>query len=197
MSRGVYTPLLWNGFGDYWNTHHDWTDNGYNSVWIPKNTAPPVVTPTYQWFENTFSLTNLRTVPEGSGSGTSSRNGEWGQGKWGSYKPHRGYANVNASGWCNGGRNFSAYLTLTRSSSGHGYAGAVPVPKIKRPDGSFWSCGVAFARGATHTFQLPSDIANAIANGSMTTLEMWAGTSTNDYSFYNSGSVRIVCEKQV
>ena len=197
ISKGVYTPLLWNGFGTYWNTHYDWTDNGHNSTWIPKNTAPPVVTPTYQWFENTFSLTNLRTVPEGSGSGTSSRSGEWGQGKWGSYKPHRGYANVNASGWCSGGRNFSAYLTLTRSSSGHGYAGAVPVPKIKRPDGSFWSCGVAFARGATHTFQLPSDIANAIANGSMTTLEMWAGTSTNDYSFYNSGSVRIVCEKQV
>ena len=197
ISKGVYTPLLWNGFGTYWNTHYDWADNGHNSAWIPKDTTPPVVTPTYQWFENTFSLTNLRTVPEGSGSGTSSRNGEWGQGKWGSYKPHRGYANVNASGWCNGGRNFSAYLTLTRSSSGHGYAGAVPVPKIKRPDGSFWSCGVAFARGATHTFQLPSDIANAIANGSMTTLEMWAGTSTNDYSFYNSGSVRIVCEKQV
>lgn len=195
----VYTPMTVGNFlNDTWNSDIYCVPNPRNSAWIPKDTTPPVVTPTYKWFENTFSLTNLRTVPEGSGSGTSSRSGEWGQGKWGSYKPHRGYANVSGvSSWCSGGRNFSAYMTLTRSSSGHGYAGAVPVPKIKRPDGSFWSCGVAFARGATHTFQLPSEIANALANGSMTTLEMWAGTSTNDYSFYNSGSIKIKCEKQV
>ena len=196
---GVYTPMTVGDFlNDTWNSRITCTTNARNSSWIPKNTTPPVVTPTYKWFENTFSLTNLRTVPEGSGSGTSSRSGEWGQGKWSSYKPHRGYANVSGvSSWCSGGRNFSAYLTLTRSSSGHGYAGAVPIPKIKKPDGTFWSCGVAFARGATHTFQLPSEIANALANGSMTTLEMWAGTSTNDYSFYNSGSIKIKCEKQV
>ena len=196
---GVYTPMTVGNFlNDTWNSRVTCTTNARNSSWIPKNTTPPVVTPTYKWFENTFSLTNLRTVPEGSGSGTSSRSGEWGQGKWSSYKPHRGYANVSGvSSWCSGGRNFSAYLTLTRSSSSHGYAGAVPIPKIKKPDGTFWSCGVAFARGATHTFQLPSEIANALASGSMTTLEMWAGTSTNDYSFYNSGYIKIKCEKQV
>lgn len=176
---------------------------GHNSMWQPKDTAPPPPpAPTYQWMEGSFGTSGLRTAPEGSGSGTTARNGEWGQGKWGSYKPHRGYADLGGgpSNWCGGGdnyRNVNAWITLTRLGTSHGIAGATPRPRFKEPNGNFWDCGVGFARGETKTIQLPSSIANAIANGSMQTLEMWAGTSTNDYSFYNNTSVRIKCEKKV
>lgn len=176
---------------------------GHNSMWQPKDTAPPPPpAPTYQWMEGSFGTSGLRTAPEGSGSGTTARNGEWGQGKWGSYKPHRGYADLGGgpSNWCGGGdnyRNVSAWITLTRLGTSHGIAGATPRPRFKEPNGNFWDSGVGFARGDTKTIQLPSSIANAIANGSMQTLEMWAGTSTNDYSFYNNTSIKIKCEKKV
>lgn len=202
---GTYRPLTDKGgiAGD-WNAVVTWKDGShFNSVWRPKDTTPPPPpTPTYQWLERTFGLYSLRTVPEGSGSGTTARNGEWGQGKWGTYKPHRGYADIgnDPSNWCGGGdnyRNVNAWITLTRLGTSHGVSGATPRPRFKEPNGNFWDCGVGFARGDTKTIQLPSSIANAIANGSMRTLEMWAGTSTNDYSFYNNTSIKIKCEKKV
>ena len=200
---GTNRPIANSGvnFINCWNTNVvEKPGTAVNSAWIPKDTAPPPPpTPTWQWFEQSFSLYSLRTVPEGSGSGTSGRDGEWGQGKWGSYKPHRGYAEMGdgPANWCHGGRNFTIWLTLTRLNTSHGYGGAVPVPKLRQPDGSTWDCGVAFARGDTKTIQLPASIANAIANGQMKTLQMWAGVSTNDYSFYNNSSIRIRCEKPV
>lgn len=199
---GTYRPLTdKGGIAGNWNAIISWQDGShFNSVWRPKDvTPPPPPTPTYRWFERTFSLYNLRTVPEGSGSGTSARNGEWGQGKWGSYKPHRGYADMGdePASWCSGGRNFTVWLTVRRSSSSHGYGGAVPRPRIRRPDGSFWDCGVGVARGETITVQLPAEIANAIVNGSMKTLQMWADYSTNDYSFYDVSSIKVKCEKRV
>ena len=173
----------------------------YENSWIdPKPDAPytPPAAPTENWqtTETTFWATNLWTSPEGSGSGTNARNGCWGQGKWGSYKPHRGYATFEGVGpWCSGGRNFTVYLTMTRLNTNHGNAGATPVPKIKQGDGNFWSSGTAFARGDTKTITLPSAVANQLISGSTGTLEMWAGTSASDYSFYDNVSIRIVCEK--
>lgn len=190
----VYNAGAWWDLGDV---------GGHNSMWQPKDTAPPPPpAPTYQWMEGTFGTSNLRTAPEGSGSGTTARSGEWGQGKWGTYKPHRGYADLGDGpvNWCGGGdnyRNVTAWITLTRLGTSHGIAGATPRPRFKEPNGNFWDSGVGFARGDTKTIQLPSSIANAIANGSMRTLEMWAGTSTNDYSFYNNTSIKIKCEKKV
>ena len=161
-------------------------------------TPPPAPTENWQWVTGTFNATSLWTTPEGSGSSTSARTGSWGQGKWSSYKPHRGYASFSGiSSWCSGGRNFSATLTMTRLNTSHGIAGATPVPKIKNTDGSFWNSGVAFARGDRKTITLPSTVANALANGSWTQLEMWAGTSTDDYSFYDTVSITIKCEKNM
>lgn len=197
----TYRPIMdAGGIVGAWACEVNWLDGTqFNSVWCPKESPPPPPQPTYQWFERTFGLYNLRTVPEGSGSGTSARNGEWGQGKWGSYKPHRGYADMGdePASWCRGARNFTVWLTVRRSSSSHGYGGAVPRPRIRRPDGSFWDCGVGVARGETITVQLPAEIANAIVNGSMKTLQMWADYSTNDYSFYDVSSIKVRCEKQV
>lgn len=197
----TYRPIMdAGGIVNDWNCDIRWKDGEqHNSIWCPKESPPPPPQPTYQWFERTFGLYNLRTVPEGSGSGTSARNGEWGQGKWGSYKPHRGYADMGdePASWCSGGRNFTVWLTVRRSSSSHGYGGAVPRPRIRRPDGSFWDCGVGIARGETITVQLPAEIANAIVNGSMKTLQMWADYSTNDYSFYDVSSIKVKCEKRV
>ena len=175
--------------------------SAYENSWFdPKPEAPytPPAAPTENWqtTDCTFWATNLWTSPEGSGSGTNARNGCWGQGKWGSYKPHRGYATFEGVGpWCSGGRNFTVYLTMTRLNTNHGYAGATPVPKIKQGDGNFWSSGTAFARGDTKTITLPSAVADQLISGGTGTLEMWAGTSTNDYSFYDNVSIRIVCEK--
>lgn len=167
----------------------------------PTPSEPEVIPPTTssQHFEQSFALGNLRTVPEGSGSSTSGRNGEWGQGSWGVYKAHRGFADLgdNPSSWASGGSNFVVELTLTRSNTSHGNAGATPVPKIKLPNGSYWNCGVGFARGQTSTVTLPSELAGAIASGSVKTLEMWSGSSNNDYSFYNYSSIKIKCEKEV
>lgn len=197
----TYRPIPDSGteFSGEWNCNvvHRAGDR-HNSVWIPKDTPQPPPTPTYQWFENSFSLYNLRTVPEGSGSGTTGRNGEWGQGKWSSYKPHHGFADMgnNPANWCSGGRNFTVTLIMTRLNTSHGYAGDVPKPKIKEPNGNYWNSNTGFARGATKSIQLPSSIANAIASGSMKTLEMWS-TTTDDYSFYNNVSIKIRCEKQV
>ncbi len=175
--------------------------SNYENSWVdPKPEAPytPPAAPTENWqtTDCTFWATNLWTSPEGSGSGTNARNGCWGQGKWGGYKPHRGYATFEGVGpWCSGGRNFTVYLTMTRLNTNHGYAGATPVPKIKQGDGNFWSSGTAFARGDTKTITLPSAVADQLISGSTGTLEMWAGTSTSDYSFYDNVSIRIVCEK--
>ena len=191
---------FWRDIGGFlWNSGGTWTSN---SKFYPKPSAPqpspPPPVEKWVWTENTFWASSLWTSPEGSGSGTSSRSGCWGQGKWGSYKPHRGYASFSGvNAWCDGGRNFTVELTMTRQNTSHGYAGAVPVPKIKTTNGSFWNCGQAFARGATHTITLPSDVANALVTGGWTNLEMWAGTSTNDYSFYDNVRIRVICEKRV
>ncbi|MGL5764115.1 MAG: phage tail spike protein [Sarcina sp.] len=174
-----------------------------NSTWYPKQEKPadpvpppPPPPPSFIWVESTFSASNLRTVTEGSGSSTSNRIGQWGQGYWGSYQAHRGYADLgnNPSSWCSGGRNFTGWITLRRITSG-GYNGEVPKPQIKRPNGTFWDCGVAFAHGQTKTIQLPSDITSAIANGSMKQLEMWAGRNQNQYAFFDMTSIKIKCEK--
>lgn len=178
---------------------------GSNSLWMPKkvtSTDPPQPPPpnkTWKWMEKTVTLTGLKTTTEGSGGATSGKSGSWGQGKWGSYKSHRGHASISSSAkdFCSKARNITVTLTLTRLNTSHGYAGDTPKPKLKQPDGNFWNSNIGFARGSTKTITLPSSIANAIANGSMTKLEMWAGASTNDYSFYNATSIKIKCEKEV
>lgn len=175
-----------------------------NSTWHPKEdpvTPPPPPEPPppeWAWTQKTFSLYNLKTITEGAGSSTTNKVGQWGQGNWGVYQAHRGYADLGdaPSSWCSGARSFKAYIIMTRITSG-GYSGEVPRPHIKKPNGQFWDCGVAFSHGQTKTIQLPSEITTAIANGSLKTLEMWVGKSEQMYSFYSSSSIKIECEKKV
>ena len=175
-------------------------DKENNSFFAPKPdapyTPPPAPTENWQWTENTFWATRLWTTLESPGSGGSTRNDCWGQGKYSSYKCHRGHATFDGvHAWCNGGRNFSAYITMHRLNTSHGSAGAVPVPKFVQTDGNSWSCGQAFARDDTKTIQLPWEVTASLIQGSTNELQLWAGNSTSDYSFYDNVSIRIVCEK--
>lgn len=168
-------------------------DPNYESAPPP---APPAPTPTV--FKQSFTVANLRTVTEGSGSATSGRSGEIGQGKWGSYKPHRGWGDIPGAlrTFCSGGSNISMTLTMTRINTSHGYAGDVPSPKFVYSGGT-WNSGTKFSRGATKTLTLPSAMVNQIANGTITNIQMWAGTSTDDYSFYNNLTINVTVTKNV
>ena len=97
--------------------------------------------------------------------------------------------------WCSGGRNFTAYITMHRLNTSHGYTGSVPVPKFVQLDGNSWSCGVSFARNDIKTIQLPWEVARILIEGHSNNLQLWAGRSKNDYSFYDTVSIRITCEK--
>lgn len=177
---------------------------GYNSLWIPKPVTPPPTpapapTQSWHWVEKTFYF-NLSSTVEDPGITTSSWSGKWGQGRWSSYKPHRGHAvpTENISSWCNVGsntRNISMTLTMTRLSASHGQSSAIPVPKLKQKDGTYWNSGVAFALGNTKNITLSSGVVSGLSDGSLSELTMWAGTSTNDYSQYNGTSLKVTCEK--
>ena len=158
--------------------------------------TPPTTTPTV--FTQSFTVTNLKSIPEGSGSSTSTRTGVMGQGKWGSYKPHRGWGTIPSSlrEFCSGGSNISMTITMTRQNSSHGYIGAVPSPKFVYSGGN-WDSGVTFARGDTKTITFPSTIVSQIANGTITNIQLWAGASTNNYSFYENVTISVTCTKNV
>ena len=121
-----------------------------------------------------------------------------GQGKWSSYKSHRGWGDIPSSlvSFCKGATNISMSLIIRRQNTEHGKYGAVPVPKFVYSGGT-WSSGVAFAIGDTKTLTLPSTIVSEISSGSMTKLQMWAGANTNDYSFYDSAIIKVTCTKNV
>lgn len=188
-------------FNSTWNSRVDVGTSQTNSVWQPwtPEYVPPAQ-PAENWVqvEQTFWATDLHTAPEGSGSGTTARSGCWGQGNWSSYKAHRGWAGFEGvSSWCSGGRNFWAQITMHRLATKHGNYGAVPVPKFVQSDGSSWSCGQAFALDTTYTINLPWEVISRLVNGESNYLQLWAGKSTNDYSFYDNVSLRVVCEKNM
>ena len=171
-----------------------------NSVWIPRvEVTPPPPVVTWQWFEQTFTVSNLRSVPEGTGSTTSGIPGCMAQGYWSSYKAHRGYGDLGDSpaSYCSGARNITITCTMHRKNSSHGNNSATPHPIFICPDGSSWDSGTYYARNESKTFTFPAAITNAIANGSMKTLQIWAGRSTAQYSHYDAVTITITCEKQV
>jgi phage minor structural protein len=154
--------------------------------------APP--TAVYTWLENSFNLSNYRSY-----KGSSLSSGEYNQANWGSYTDYRGMADIPSSlkTWCTGGRNFTAWVTVKRKTTSHGYAGAVPTPRFKRPDGTFWNSGVAMARGDVKTIQLPADITNAIVAGTMSVLEVYDTSQDNYIQFETNVSIKVKCEKLV
>ena len=170
----------------------------YDYLYEGGSTTPTTPTTTPTVFNQSFVVTNLRTVPEGSGSSTSGKSDCIGQGKWGSYKPHRGYGDISSSlaTFCSGATNISMTITMTRLSTSHGYSGSVPAP-IFVYSGGTWDSATTFARGDTNTITLPSAIVEEIASGSMSSIQLWAGSSTEDYSFYNNVSINVTCTKSV
>lgn len=201
-----YCPFLKNNHLTWQNYATHEVDLGCiqkNSVWIPRvdatPTPPPTPSVTWQTFSKSFTVTNLRSVPEGTGSVTSGIASCMAQGYWGSYKAHRGYGDLGDSpaSWCSGGRNFSITCTMRRKNSSHGNNSATPHPIFIHTDGSSWDSGTYYGRGEAKTFTFPSSIASAIASGSMKTLQIWAGRSTAQYSHYDAVSITITCEKQV
>lgn len=183
---------------NFWNSTATYDGTaGSNSLWYPKDVSTPAPTQSWHWVEKTFYF-NLSSTTEGTGSTTSGWSDKWGQGKWGSYKPHRGHAvpTENINSWLGGSyRNVTMVLTMTRLSSNHGNYGAVPVPKLKQKDGSYWNCEVAFALGNTKSITLSSGVVSGLSDGTLSELTMWAGTSTDNYSQYNNVSLKVTCEK--
>jgi phage minor structural protein len=203
--RGNVTKLAASAYGGSCYVHNSapnyttpWTfemggfgsDMGHSKV--ASLYSPPAIT--WQWLENSFSLSNYRSY-----KGTSLVNGEFNQSNWGSYTDYRGYADIpnGLKSWCTGGRNFTLWVTVKRKSTNHGYSGAIPTPRFKQPDGTFWNSGVGIARGESKTIQLPSTIANAIVAGTMTVLEVFDTSQDNYIQFETNVSIKVKCEKQV
>lgn len=186
-----------------WGGHVEINGSKYESLYdsnyeSSSSTTPSKPSTSATVFSQSFALENLKSIPEGSGSPTSKRSGVIGQGKWSRYKPHRGWGDIPSSlvDFCKNSTNISMTITMTRQNTNHGYAGAVPSPKFIYSGGT-WDSNTTFARGATKTITLPSTIVNAIANGSMTSIQLYAGYSTNDYSFYQNITITVRLTKNI
>lgn len=151
--------------------------------------------------EASFELTNLYTTVEGDGKATTARKGYVGQGKYQSYKAHRGHATIPTSDILEAMEakiNPVLKLVLTRLNTSHGYNSETPHPIIRTKGTStgattsYWDTNTKFARGAEKTIILDDSIVNGIKNGA-TELEFWANSNQNSqYSFYNN--LRIIVE---
>lgn len=198
------------------------TSTGKNSLYVPSasgggSTGPdtgggenpkpnPPVTPPEEvrkTVSKVFDLTNLHTTVSGSGLYASTKTTQMGQGHWvdsagNAYQNHTGHGTIPAevktyvSDAVEG--TVEITLTLHRVNTGHGYAGAVPVPKVKRPDGTYYNEGVGVARNSSITLTLPSDIVTAICNGSMTEVQTYS-SSQSDYAFFDVASIKVTCTK--
>lgn len=149
-------------------------------------------TTTKTTYIKTYTLTNLRTTTTGSGYTTSSKTGCTGQGRNGSYKNHLGHATIPSSCISNLAKASSisyVKLKMTRLTTSHGSAGAVPYPVIKAGSSTQSASDYKFARGDTKTIPLSGSIINAIKGGA-TDLQL-AGTGTSQYSFYNKLTLEI------
>ena len=194
------------------------TSTGKDSLYVPSasgggsegggenpNPNPPVTPPeeVRKTVSKVFDLTNLHTTVSGSGLFTSAKTKQMGQGHWvnsdgKAYQNHTGHGTIPTevktyvSDAIEGTVEIS--LTLHRVNSGHGYAGAVPVPKVKRPNGAYYNEGKGVARNSNITLNLPSDIVTAICDGSMTEVQTYS-SSQNDYAFFDVASIKVTCTK--
>lgn len=198
------------------------TSTGKNSLYVPSasgggSTGPdtgggenpkpnPPVTPPEEvrkTVSKVFDLTNLHTTVSGSGLYTSTKTTQMGQGHWvnssgKAYQNHTGHGTIptGVKTYVSDAIEGTVEITLTlhRVNTGHGYAGAVPVPKVKRPNGAYYNEGKGVARNSSITLTLPSDIVTAICNGSMTEIQTYS-SSQNDYAFFDVASIKVTCTK--
>ena len=169
------------------------------------NPNPPVTPPqeVRKTVSKVFDLTNLHTTVSGSGLFTSTKTTQMGQGHWvnssgKAYQNHTGHGTIptGVKTYVSDAIEGTVEITLTlhRINTGHGYAGAVPVPKVKRPNGAYYNEGKGVARNSSITLTLPSDIVTAICNGSMTEIQTYS-SSQNDYAFFDVASIKVTCTK--
>lgn len=195
------------------------TSTGKDSLYVPSasgggsegggenpNPNPNPVTPPEEvrkTVSKVFDLTNLHTTVSGSGLFTSTKTTQMGQGHWvnssgKAYQNHTGHGTIptGVKTYVSDAVEGTVEITLTlhRVNSGHGYAGAVPVPKVKRPNGAYYNEGKGVARNSSITLTLPSDIVTAICNGSMTEIQTYS-SSQNDYAFFDVASIKVTCTK--
>lgn len=161
-----------------------------------------------QTITKTFTLTNLRSIPEGSGAATSGFSGKMAQGKYSSYKLHRGKANLPSSALSfikSASSITSISLTCHRLNTSHGYAGAVPYPRLRfknNKSGTYSSyytnSSVKFARGDTKTIPISdASLRTFLLNGA-DELQFYVasdGNPTQQYSHYDNVKLKITIKK--
>ena len=183
------------------------TDTGGGETEVPPEDIPtPTPETVRKTATKTFTLTDLHTTVWGTGASTSAKTTVMGQGHWvnssgSSYKNHTGYGTIPITSL----KTFISdaiagtveiTLTLHRQNTGHGYSGAVPIPKIKLPSGSYYNNGVGVARDKTAKIDLPVELVTSICKGETTQIKI-SSSKQNDYSFYDEASLTVTCTKEV
>ena len=184
----------------------DIVDKRQSGVWIQENSytqydSLQTETTTTEISTNTkesFDITDLYTVTEGSGKNVNGRKGYTGQGRFQDYKAHRGYIVLPSAEILAALAKKESYelkIKLTRLNTKHGYNSKTPHPIIRATgagiETDYWDSSIRFARGETQVITLPDSLKNAIANGA-TRLELWASDNqAQQYSFYDSVSLII------
>lgn len=212
--RGSVNYMAYVGYGAIFSStvgipkcnQSDLVDVRQSGIWIKEASytqldtlqTESTTTETATNIKESFDITELYTKVEGTGLGTSSRQGYTGQGKYKSYKPHRGYIILPSSQimqTIQSKENYTLKLKLTRRNTEHGYNSKTPHPVLRAIgagiETDYWDSEVKFARGETQVITLPDAIKSAIAQGA-TRLELWADTNqAQQYSFYDSVSLII------
>lgn len=184
----------------------DIVDRRQSGIWIKEDSytqldALQTETTTTEISTNTkesFDITDLYTVTEGSGKNVNGRKGYTGQGRFQNYKAHRGYIVLPSAEILAALAKKESYelkIKLTRLNTKHGYNSKTPHPIIRATgagiETDYWDSATAFTRGETQVITLPDSIKNAIATGA-TRLELWASDNQEQqYSFYDNVSIII------
>lgn len=178
----------------------DLVDRRQSGIWIKEDSYTQLETlqteTTTETSTNTkesFDITDLYTVTEGSGKDVNGRKGYTGQGRFQDYKAHRGYIVLPSAEILAALAKKESYeikLKLTRLNTKHGYNSKTPHPVIRAVgagiETDYWDSATAFARGESQVITLPDAIKSAIAQGA-TMLELWASDNQQQqYSFYDN-----------
>lgn len=161
-----------------------------------------------QTITKTFTLTNLRSVPEGSGLATSGFSGKMAQGKWSSYKKHRGKADLpkSALDFVASAKTIkSVSLTCHRLNTSHGSAGAVPYPRMRLKNTKdatysdyYTDSSIKFARGDTKTIPVNNTSFKTYLLNGADELQFYVTDDqnpTSQYSHYDNVKLKITITK--
>lgn len=161
-----------------------------------------------QTITKTFTLTNLKSTPEGDGKATSGFSGKMAQGKYSSYKKHRGKATIPSSAldFIKSATSIeSVSLICHRLNTAHGVSTAIPYPRMRLKNTSkgtyssyYTNSSVKFARGDTKTIPIDSDSFKTFLLGGANELQFYVasdGNPTQQYSHYDNIKLKITIKK--